>query len=223
MGQMKACPECREEQPEENTYCVKCGVSMSGSGGKGLSTPRTVRSLSYEVVSWVVALFLSFVGVGIGANNGMLDFIAFVISIVALVFGVVVLFSPLDRTAKVNGVLRPAVVLLMVAVFWAAHTAKVKATMDFVRQTAQQVERVCKENKTCPDKIEGFVCDGNASRSTCSGSRNDFPISYERYHDMDEGTANSLFRFQVKLGGYTRFSVTGGVQKQIEQRYSAGS
>jgi len=223
MGPIKACPECRELQSEENTYCTKCGASMSGMGGKALSKPWIARSSWYEVFGWLAALFLTSLAVGVGMANGMLDFVAFVISIIAVVFMLVALFSRLDRTAKIHGVLRPVVALLIVAVFWNAHTAEVKATMDFVRQTAQQVDRVCKENKKCPDKIEGFVCDGNAIRSTCSGSRNDFPISYELHSDMDEGTEKSLFLFQVKLGGYTRFSVKGGVQKQIEEHYSEGS
>ena len=182
-----------------------------------------MKSSVKEGLWWIAAVLSAYSFAYVFAANGMLTFALFVAGIVVAVIVLKRLLAKSDRADKIHGISRPLAVLAIMVAFGIHANGKKETVMEYARQTGMRVDRACKEAGKCPVTLEGFSCNGadGSAQTTCVTERDGFPVEYFAQSTLKP--ERTIFRITVKLGGYERFVVSGGVEEPFAEGRTDGS
>jgi len=208
------CLHCNAPDPGGAKFCAKCGASLSWY-------PARTTTHFQEVLLTAGAIVLYTVFSAILPNIFSDDPGYFVAGILPVLILAGRSYLERDRKAQDYSLVRYVASAILFFVFFAGqhqHNATKAATIEFVKQTAHQVDLVCKQNGKCPEKIEGFVCNDVYS-SGCTTQVNGYKLQY----GLHNGDTIGEFNLGGRLDGYETFYMNGGVTKPIEEHHRHSS
>ncbi len=216
------CKRCGSSYPLGLKVCIQCGNALEQP-----STP-TNTNLD-EVLNTVGAIILYFVLTVILQVMSRGNTSYFLIGIAPVIFLAVRLYLSVEKNAARHAFVRLLAVASMFIFFFSSQYAGNKnktSTIDFVRQTAAHVDRICKESSKCPETIDGFSCKDNFS-GVCSIQKNGYTIYYrysypDHYNDKNRITIQE-FSLGGKLDGYETFYINGGTTKPLTESHRHSS
>lgn len=189
-------------------------------------------TLFREGLCWAAMILSTYALTTMLARNGLLldPSGLFIPGIAICLFVLGKVFSKADKKRKLHSIMRALTALAIMAAVSFSHNGTKSTVMNYAREVGKQVDDICKNTGRCPDKIEGFICDDVISTPKCITEKNGYRISY-RYDpawvddENGSGVETDAFSFgiEVKLDGYERFGVTGGVEEPLKEFHSTGS
>lgn len=182
-----------------------------------------MRSSVKEGLWWLVSVLLAYGFASVLAANGMLKLALFVAGIIVALIVLKQARSKAVRTEKIHGIARPLAVLAIMLALNLHDSGKKETVMDYVRQTGMRVDRACKDAGKCPATLEGFSCEGADAfaQTKCTAEKDGYFVEY--IAQSITKPERTIFRITVKLGGYERFVVSGGVEEQFAEGHTTGS
>jgi len=182
-----------------------------------------MRSSVKEGLWWLASVLPAYAFANVSAANGMLKPALFVAGIIVAVIIVKKTLSKTVRAGKFHGIARPLAVLAIMVAFGIHDSGKKDAVMDYVRQAGMRVDLACKDAGKCPVTLKGFSCDNadGSAQTKCVTERDGFSVEYLAQSTFKP--ERTVFRITVKLGGYERFAVSGGVEEPFAEGHTTGS